>query len=128
MAARLDILAVGISAVDDIVYIDEAPQLNGKHAVCKSTRHAGGLAATAMAAAARLGGAVSYVARFDEGELSRFMTRRFDEFGVRTDGLIRDPQGEPYHSVSGVDAATGSRTIFYDCRNFRQPTAADLSD
>ena len=27
MAALLDILAVGISAVDDIVYIDEAPQL-----------------------------------------------------------------------------------------------------
>jgi sulfofructose kinase len=128
MAATLDILAVGIAAVDDILYIDDAPTLNGKYPVRNTTRHAGGLAATAMAAAARLGGAVSYVARLDAGELSRFMTTSCIDYGVQTRHMIRDPAAQPYHSVIVVDAATGSRTIFYDCRNFQQPQPADLAD
>lgn len=128
MPATLDLLAVGIAAVDDVLYIDDAPTLNGKYPVRNTTRHAGGLAATAMAAAARLGGAVSYVARFDEGELSRFMTALCTDYGVQTHHMIRDPAARPYHSVIVVDAATGSRTIFYDCRDFKQPLAADLTD
>jgi len=129
MAAKsLDILGVGISAVDDLTYIDEVPQVNFKYPVRDKTRNGGGLTATAMAAAARLGGKVAYTARFNNGDLSNFMTGLFNEYGVKTEHIIHDPAGKPYHSVIVVDKATGSRTIFYDCRDFKQPTAADLAD
>lgn len=128
MGQALDILGVGISAVDDLLYINDVPAVNAKYPVQDSARSGGGLAAVAMVAAARLGARAAYVARFDGGELSAYMTGILKEQGVITDRILRDPQGQPYHSIIVVDKATGSRTIFYDCRKFKQPTVADISE
>jgi sugar/nucleoside kinase (ribokinase family) len=124
----LDILGVGISAVDDVLYVNETPAVNAKYPVQDAARSGGGLAAVAMVAAARLGAKAAYVARFDGGDLSEYMTRIMREQGVVTDTVIKDPHGQPYHSIIVVDKATGSRTIFYDCRKFKQPTAADVGE
>lgn len=128
MDSPIDILGVGISAVDDVLYINDSPQPNAKYPVEDAARAGGGLAAVAMVAAARLGARAAYVARFDDGDLSAYMTRVMAEQGVITDTIIADPAAQPYHSIIVVDRATGSRTIFYDCRKFRQPTAGDISD
>jgi len=53
--ATFDVLGVGVAAVDDILWVEAYPPPDSKVRVVRRERHPGGLTATALVAAARLG-------------------------------------------------------------------------
>ena len=55
MSVRWDVLGIGVSAVDDLVYVDQYPEPDSKLPVKRSLRQLGGVTAMALVAAARMG-------------------------------------------------------------------------
>ncbi len=62
MQTSLDILGIGTMAVDDLIYVDRYPPPDAKCPVKGRARHLGGLVATGIAAAARLGARCAFAA------------------------------------------------------------------
>ena len=125
---QYDVIGIGVSAVDDTLTIEKYPQPNVKVPVLDSTRHGGGLACTATAAAAVLGGRTAFIARFGQDELSRYIREILSRRGVDVAHIVPDSVGQPYHSRILIDASTGERTVFYDQRRFKQVQEQDLPD
>jgi sugar/nucleoside kinase (ribokinase family) len=123
-----DVIGIGVSAVDDTLTIEKYPRPNVKVPVLESTRHGGGLACTATAAAAMLSGRAAFIARFGDDELSRYMREILARRGVDVSHIVADAAGQPYHSRILIDASTGERTVFYDQRRFRPVQPDDLPD
>ncbi|MHB1234027.1 MAG: PfkB family carbohydrate kinase [Burkholderiales bacterium] len=123
-----DVLGVGISAVDDTLTVESYPQSGAKVAVQSSARHGGGLACTAIAAAAVLGGKTAFVARFGTDDLSDYIRSNLLQRGVDVSHIISDALSQPYHSRIIIDRSTGERTIFYDLSRYKPVQAADVSD
>lgn len=120
---RWDVLGLGIAAVDDLLYVDAYPRPDSKVAVRARQRQGGGLTATALVAAARLGARAAYGGVLGDDELSRFTLRELEREGVDCAPVLRKGQAEPCHSVVVVDRSTGSRTILYSSERVlsRQP-------
>ncbi|NNM87992.1 MAG: hypothetical protein HKL95_05690 [Phycisphaerae bacterium] len=125
---QYDVIGIGVSAVDDTLTIEKYPQPNVKVPVLESTRHGGGLACTATAAAAVLGGRTAFIARFGDDELSRYIRQILARRGVDVSHVVADAVGQPYHSRILIDASTGERTVFYDQRRFKPVQVEDLPD
>ncbi len=123
-----DLLGVGIAAVDDTLVVEKYPPPGAKVPVLASARHGGGLACTAVAAAATLGGKTAFMARFGDDELSGYIRAILTERGVDTSHIVHDPVGRPFHSRIVIDKISGERTIFYDLSRFRPVQAADVSE
>jgi ribokinase len=110
---RWDVLGLGIAAVDDLLYVDAYPQPDTKVAVRARQRQGGGLTATALVAAARLGARAAYGGVLGDDELSRFTVCELEREGVDCAPVLHRSEAEPCHSVVVVDRSTGSRTILY---------------
>jgi Sugar kinases, ribokinase family len=110
---NIDIFGYGITTVDDLVIVANFPPPNSKQPVVKKVRQCGGLTASALVAAARLGCGCALSITLGEGELSRF-TR---------DSLVREnltllesgsPENEPFHSLIITEEGSGERSILFD--------------
>jgi sulfofructose kinase len=114
MATRkqFDVLGLGCAAVDDILYVPHFPPADAKVYVSRRERHCGGLTATALVAAARLGAKCAFAGTlgFDEG--SEFVIETFRREGVNTDHAVRKRDAGPVRSTIVVDEQRGSRNIF----------------
>lgn len=119
MPTSWDILGLGIAAVDDLIYVDRFPEPDTKLPVVQAIRQGGGLTATALVAAARLGARAAYCGLLGFDELSEFTLRGLAAAGVDCSLTPRLPAGRPAHSYIIVDRSAGTRTIL--C----QPGAAD---
>ncbi len=111
MAAKWDLLGFGAVAVDDLLYLDAYPAAGSKVQVREERRQGGGLAGTALVAAARLGARAAYAGVLGNDELSRFTLAELERAGVDCSPVLRRPGAGPRHSVILVDCATGGRTI-----------------
>ena len=80
--ANFDVLGLGVTAVDDLLYVAEYPLPDTKTHVSSSERQCGGLTATALVAAARLGSACAYAGVLGEDDLSQYVLRRFEAEGI----------------------------------------------
>ncbi len=108
---RYDILGFGAVAVDDLLYLDAFPEPGSKGLVREERREGGGLAGTALVAAARLGAAAAYAGVLGDDELSRFSLAELERADVDCSLVLRRPDARPFHSVILVDRSTGGRTI-----------------
>jgi sugar/nucleoside kinase (ribokinase family) len=120
---RWDVLGLGIAAVDDLLYVDAYPRPDSKVAVRARQRQGGGLTATALVAAARLGARAAYGGVLGDDELSRFTLQELEREGVDCAPVLCKDEAGPCHSVVVVDRSTGSRTILYSSERVlsRQP-------
>lgn len=109
--ATWDILGFGAVAVDDLVYLDAFPQPDSKVRVRARERHGGGLCATALVAAARLGARCAYSGVLGIDELSRFSLDELRREGIDVSQVLEDSQARPAHSTILVEAERGTRTI-----------------
>ena len=109
-----DILGLGIAAVDDLLYVDGYPQPDTKVAVQARQCQGGGLTATALVAASRLGAQAAYGGVLGDDDLSRFTLRELAREGVDCTPVLRTADAGPCYSLVLVDRVTGSRTILYD--------------
>lgn len=112
--ARFDVLGLGYTAVDDLLYVASYPLADTKARVLDRQRQCGGLTATALVAAARLGARCAYAGVLGGDELSAFVSGRLREEGIDLDYVQRADRARPVHSVIVVDDTQHTRTIFYD--------------
>ncbi len=110
----LDILGLGCVAVDDLLYVAAYPAPDAKVQVRRRDRQCGGLTATALVAAARLGAHCAYAGVLGEDDDSRFVRDTFRREGVVVDHLVSRPGARPIRSTIIVDEGQLTRTIFYD--------------
>lgn len=127
MTKPYDVLAIGVAAVDDLLYVSSYPPSNVKVAVIASERHGGGPACTAIAAVSTLEGRSAYCARLGEDDLSTYIERLLQQRNVDTSHIIRDSEAAPYHSSIVVDLH-GNRNVFYNASMFRSLTSDNLAD
>ena len=109
-----DILGLGCTAIDDLLYVPSYPAVDSKMRIRHRERHCGGLTATALVAAARLGSRCAFAGVLGEDELSRFVENRFCEEGIVTEHIRHLPEARPIYALIIVDESTKTRTILYD--------------
>lgn len=110
----IDILGLGAVAVDDLIFVESYPPPDAKVRVVRRERHCGGLTATALVAAARLGARCAYAGVLGREALSDFAAACLEQEGVEVSGAQRTPTARPVHSNIIVDQRHGTRNIFYD--------------
>jgi sulfofructose kinase len=117
MTKQWDVLALGNTAVDDLLYVPHFPAPDTKMQVLSSQRQCGGLAATAIVAASRLGATTAYAGALGDDELSRLVEATLTIEGVDTTQVVNREDARPIHSriIVGQD---GSRNIFYEVGGF----------
>ena len=113
MAFSTDLLGLGAVAVDDLIYIDTYPPANCKVVIHNRERHAGGLTATALVAARRLGVSCAYAGMLGVDELSRFSIANLRSQGIDLTYLKIVEEARPVYAMIVVDQA-GQRNIFVD--------------
>src|SRR5690348_3708416 len=79
---RWDILGIGCSAVDDLLYGEAYPTADTKVRVRRRERQCGGLTATALVAASRLGARCAFAGVLGDDENSRFVLDALSREGV----------------------------------------------
>jgi sulfofructose kinase len=111
---QFDVLGLGCAAVDDILYVEQYPPADAKVHTLRRERHCGGLTATALVAAARLGAKCAFAGTlgFDEG--SDFVLETFHREGVDVRHAVRQKGAGPVRSVIIVDEKARTRNIFAD--------------
>ncbi len=114
MPAGCDLPGLGCVAVDDLLYIDQFPAPDSKVRILRRERQCGGLTATALVAAARLGSRCAYAGTLGTDENSRFVMSTFQREGVDVTHLRIQPDARPIHSTIIVDTRRQTRTILFD--------------
>src|SRR5262249_9721202 len=117
MARSFDIVGLGCAAVDDLLYVPAYPFADAKVQIRRRERQGGGLTATALVTAARLGSRCAYAGVLGEDDLSEFVRQRLREEGVDVSLVRERPGARPIHSIIIVDEARQTRNIFYDLEN-----------
>ena len=114
MKFAFDILGLGCAAVDELLYVGLYPAANSKLRIERRERQCGGLTATALVAASRLGACCAYAGVVGEDPDSQFVLDTLRREGVSVRPAIRRPGARPVRSTIVVDQKRGTRTIFYD--------------
>jgi sulfofructose kinase len=110
----IDILGLGYTAVDELLYVDAYPPEDAKTQVRGRQQQCGGLTATALVAAKRLGCHCAYAGTLGLDEHSNFVLQRFSEEGIDLTHTRCRPGVYPVRSTIIVDRLRHSRTIYYD--------------
>jgi sugar/nucleoside kinase (ribokinase family) len=109
-----DVLGLGCVAVDDLLYVATYPPADAKARVLRRERQCGGLTATALVTAARLGSQCGYAGVLGYDPLSTFVAERLIAEGIDITHLVRRCDASPIHSTIIIDTECQSRTIFFD--------------
>jgi sugar/nucleoside kinase (ribokinase family) len=110
----VDVLGLGITAVDDILYVPSFPAADEKTRVGRSVRRCGGLTGAALIAAARMGARCAYAGCLGMDVFSQHVANEFSREGINLTHAPRLPEARVVHSVIVVAQDTGSRTIFFE--------------
>jgi sugar/nucleoside kinase (ribokinase family) len=110
----IDILGLGIATVDDLLFVPFFPAPDTKMQILRSERHGGGLTATALVAAARLGAHCAYAGVLGDDPISDWIAADLQAEGVDTAYLPRRAEAQPVHAVIVVDTQAQTRTILYE--------------
>lgn len=114
MSEPFDILGLGCSAVDDLLYVDDYPAPDEKMRVKRAERHCGGLTATALVAAARLGARCAFAGVLGLDELSNFVAAALRREAIDLSHTVYSADARPVHSTIVVGAARNTRNIFFE--------------
>jgi sugar/nucleoside kinase (ribokinase family) len=112
--ATLDVLGLGCVAVDDLLYVAVYPPADAKEQVQRRERQCGGLTATALVAAARLGARCAYAGVLGFDADSQFVVDCFQREQIDVTHLVRRPDARPIRSTIIVDESRQTRNIFFD--------------
>ncbi|MGA2064477.1 MAG: PfkB family carbohydrate kinase [Thermoguttaceae bacterium] len=114
MTASIDILGLGCTAIDDVLYVDAYPAADGKAQVRRRGRQCGGLTAMALAAGAGLGCRAAYAGTLGRDELSQFVLQWLRLAGIDTQYVCFREDARPIRSVVVVDEGRQTRAILFD--------------
>jgi sugar/nucleoside kinase (ribokinase family) len=111
---RLDVLALGCVAVDEILYLASYPSPDSKVPVLRGQRQCGGQSANALITAARLGAACAYAGQLGQEEDSQFVVDQLQRAGINLDHVQRSADVHPIRCTILVEPINKTRTILYD--------------
>ena len=122
-----DILGIGTVTVDDVMSVDEYPEPETKVNILEEYRQCGGLVATALVAASRLGSRCAYSAILGHDGLSSFVLDALRREGIETSYVRFRSEARPIHSRIIVDVKHSTRTIIFNRNNvvWLDPSTAD---
>jgi sulfofructose kinase len=124
---RYDAICLGCCCWDLLGICEEYPQLDQKRPLREFSEQGGGMAATAAAAIAKLGGAVAFVGRIGDDEYGRKIARAFEEAGVDISwGLQVQAGARSQLAFCVAEGGTGRRAIFWRAPTTTPLTFADL--
>jgi len=109
-----DILGVGSATVDDFLYVASYPQPDTKNPVLRTERQGGGLTATAMVAAARLGAKVAYAGVLGHDSISHWVETDLEREGIDVSQVVHRKDAQPIHATIIVEQEHHTRTILYE--------------
>jgi sugar/nucleoside kinase (ribokinase family) len=112
--ATIDVLGLGCVAVDDLLYVTAYPPADAKEQVQRRERQCGGLTATALVAAARLGARCAYAGVLGFDADSQFVVDCFQREQIDVTHLVRRSDARPIRSTIIVDESRQTRNIFFD--------------
>jgi sugar/nucleoside kinase (ribokinase family) len=113
-ADAFDVLGLGCTAVDDLHYVPYYPPADAKLQVRRRERQCGGLTATALVAAARLGARCAFAGVLGQDADSQFVIACFQKEGIDVRHCVRRPEARPIRSTIIVDDSRHTRNIFFD--------------
>jgi sugar/nucleoside kinase (ribokinase family) len=108
----VDIVGLGCSCYDFLGIASVSPNIDGKIRLDRAISDGGGMVATALVAASRLGASVSYLGPIPGDNIGGLIKKSFDTEGVDTKYCKFDPNALSHISMVVVDTRTGGRTIF----------------
>jgi sugar/nucleoside kinase (ribokinase family) len=111
--ATYDVLGLGCATVDDLLYVEQFPAPDVKTRVLRSERQGGGLTATALVAASRLGARCAYAAMLGHDEYSQFVAENLRRENVDLSQVVWRDDACPIHSTIVVDTQRHTRNIFF---------------
>ena len=111
MEKKYDVVGVGCCAVDYLGILPRFPQMDEKLWMDEFTKQGGGMVATALVAAARLGAKPCYVGRVGNDEFGRFVVEEMQREGVDTSEVELVEGTSARVAFVFVDKNTGARTI-----------------
>jgi sugar/nucleoside kinase (ribokinase family) len=111
---RIDVLGLGCVAVDDLLYVDAYPPPDTKKQVRRRERQCGGLTATALVAAARLGARCAYAGVLGDDDFSHFVRQALSREGIDVAHCVHRAEARPIHSTIIVDETRHTRNVFFD--------------
>jgi sugar/nucleoside kinase (ribokinase family) len=110
--ARLDVLGLGAVAIDDLLYVASYPPVDAKARVLGRERRCGGLAGTALVAAARLGARCAYAGVLGTDRASGWVLAHLAREGVDVAPTRRRPGVGPIRSTIIIGREDATRTVF----------------
>jgi len=108
-----DVLGVGCTTVDELLYVAAYPPADLKVAVNRRERQCGGLAATALVAAARQGASCAYAGALGDDEDSAYVRAALAADGIDVSLSPRHSSAGPIRSTIIVDQSAHTRNIFF---------------
>jgi ribokinase len=114
MSAKYDVLGLGCATVDDLLYVEQFPAPDVKMRVLRSERQCGGLTATALVAASRLGVRCAYAALLGHDEYSQFVAQNLRREDIDLSHTVWSDGARPIHSTIVVDTQRHTRNIFFE--------------
>jgi len=128
MTNRWDVLGLGCVAVDDLIYVDQYPAPDTKMLARARRREGGGLAGTALVAAARMGARAAYFGILGDDELSHCVIQGLERGGVDCSAIIHRDEARPFHSTVIVVSSTHQRTIIFSTDGVALPRPEQITD
>ena len=113
METSFDVVGIGCCAVDTLGIYEGPIEEDQKAQVYQTSRQGGGLVATGLVAAARLGGRTRFIGKVGDDDAAQFIVRDFDAEGVDTSCIRILPGASVIRTIGLINPAKGHRTLFY---------------
>ncbi len=112
MPPQIDVLGLGSAAVDEILYVETYPSPDTKTRVLRRELRCGGLTATALVAATRLGARCAYAGRLGLDYESRLVEEYLARERLDLSQASRAAENGVVSSTIILAMDTGSRNVF----------------
>ena len=112
--AELDVVGLGYCCLDELLLLSEIPEPEGRALIRQRGEQGGGMVATAMVAAAKLGARVGFIGAVGGDETGRVIASEFRAYGVDVSRLVVRPGFTSHRTVVLVDERTGARSFLSD--------------
>jgi sulfofructose kinase len=117
----IDVLGLGITTIDDLLFVDVYPPADSKVQIAGRQRHLGGLTATALVTVARLGCKAAYAGMLGHDAISQEVANGLRQQGVDLTHVAWQDDARPFEATIIVESSQHTRTIFYDASRITGP-------
>lgn len=111
---KYDVMGFGCATLDEMLFVEEYPERDSKTRILSSEKQGGGLTATALVAAARLGAKCAYAGQLGHDDISRFIAGILEKEGIDVSLVPWRQEAAAIRSVIVVDKKHAARNIFFE--------------